>query len=113
MIEITVHAETFSKDPLNRLVFSFGESYHPPLSMHLYRTAEDALHLVVTDNTTNERSIQMGRIIDDFFQGRLWKHILLFITFPLSPLMRCVRAKLAQLCFPGFSRFPPVSSVDY
>ncbi len=77
MIKMTVDQSIFSQTSLERFVTSMiqNPASHPLLGSlessggiqtYSYRTEVDALHLILADNTTNERSSRLARQIYDY-----------------------------------------------
>ncbi|EFX72558.1 hypothetical protein DAPPUDRAFT_254308 [Daphnia pulex] len=67
MMKVTFNERTFTKSSLDRLVTSMlAEDGWPDLQSYSYRTDENVLHLLVVDNTTNERSINVASKIHDY-----------------------------------------------
>lgn len=67
MMKVTFNERTFTKSSLDRLVTSMlAEDGWPDLQSYSYRTDENVLHLLVVDNTTNERSISVASKIHDY-----------------------------------------------
>ena len=77
MIKMTVDQSIFSQTSLDRFVTSMIQNpgSHPLLGSlessggiqtYSYRTEVDALHLILADNTTNERSSRLARQIYDY-----------------------------------------------
>jgi hypothetical protein len=67
MMKVTFNERTFTKSSLDRLVTSMlAEDGWPGLQSYSYRTDENVLHLLVVDNTTNERSINVASKIHDY-----------------------------------------------
>lgn len=67
VMKLTVDLNVFSLTSLDRLVSSMmGQNGLPGVQTFSYRTGEDVVHLVLADNTTNEKSIHLGRQIYDY-----------------------------------------------
>ena len=67
MMKVTVNERTFTKSSLDRLVTSMlVEDGWPGSQSYSYRTDENILHLMIVDNTTNERSINLANKIHDY-----------------------------------------------
>jgi hypothetical protein len=67
MMKVTFNERTFTKSSLDRLVTSMlVEDGWPDSQSYSYRTDENVLHLMIVDNTTNERSINVAKKIHDY-----------------------------------------------
>lgn len=73
-MKVTVDERTFTKSSLDRLVSSMlVEDKWPGSQSYSYRTGENVLHLMIVDNTTNERSIRLAARLHDYLsKGRLF-----------------------------------------
>ncbi|XP_032785837.2 protein amnionless isoform X2 [Daphnia magna] len=67
MMKVTVNERTFTKSAFDRLVSSMlVEDGWPASQSYSYRTEENILHVMIVDNTTNERSINVASKIYDY-----------------------------------------------
>ena len=67
MMKITVNERLFTKTSFDRLVSSMlVDDGWPGSQSYSSRTEENVLHLMIVDNTTNERSIKLASKIHDY-----------------------------------------------
>lgn len=73
-MKVTVNERTFTKSAFDRLVSSMlVEDGWPASQSYSYRTEENILHVMIVDNTTNERSINVASKIYDYLNKGVYR----------------------------------------
>lgn len=69
-MKITVDERIFTKSSLDRLISSsmLVEDGWAQSQSYSYRTDENILHLIISDNTTNENSIRLANKIQEYLE---------------------------------------------
>lgn len=67
MMKVTFNERTFTKSSFDQLVSSMlVEDGWPASQSYSYRTEENILHMMIVDNTTNEKSVNIASKIYDY-----------------------------------------------
>lgn len=76
MVKLTVDERSFTKSSLDRLVESMLlEDKWPGSQSYSYRTGENVVHLMIVDNTTNERSVRLATKLLDYLNKGMYRSL--------------------------------------